>query len=155
MYSYQTANILIFQGLVLMAVFFAWIFKIGDPWSTSTRSIDTYKSGCDADYEGLEFCRGNISMSGKACFLADSTSTPTFGKECPFSCLGAYENCSVAFIVWVNPGLASLSLIVIGALVDYMTLKDPRPLQKVPPRSSFFYGFLPLLLEQALVFPGD
>lgn len=125
MYSYQTANILIFQGFVLMAVFFAWMFTIGDPWSNSTRAIYTYKSGCDADYEGLEFCRGDISMSGKACFLADSTSTPTFGKECPFSCLGVYENCSVAFIVWVNPGLASLSLIVIGALVDYMTPKDP------------------------------
>jgi hypothetical protein len=189
-YSNQTANLLIFQGLVLAAVFFAWMFTSGDPWDADTRAIYTYKAGCDADYTGKEYCRGSASISGKPCYFDDAPNRrmlqineddsvfndrfepapidknatdgdgapapidknttdgdgapapidknttdgdgapvdyliPNFREACPIDCLSVYEHCSVAFILWVNPALAALSLIVIGCLVDYMLPKHP------------------------------
>lgn len=127
-YVKQCAGIIILMGLALMSLFFAWILSgDGEGWSTDTRAKYAFEAGCKPEYEGFEGCLDR--ESGRPCFytdvIASNVTSPVFDDQCKLNCINVYESCSVAFIIWINPALAAMSLIVMGFLVDYAQARDP------------------------------
>ena len=54
------------------------------------------------------------------CFYNKKYNAIEFSENCPSRCLGIYKSCEEAFIIWSFPGLAAMSLFVMGFISKYL-----------------------------------
>jgi len=129
----KTSVILVFVGCICACIFLAWIILpmiypnspiidptgYGNEWDPETRAIYAYRAGCEANFEDLSHCKN--AVSGEPCFF-NADGTVHFSISCRSHCLAVYEEeCPIPFMVWVNPGLAALSLIVMGFIAKFLS----------------------------------
>ena len=110
-------------GLALTTFFIGWALSSEDnTWDTETRAYYSDQVGCVPNYEDREFCEGNVT--GEPCFFNSAKTKVTFDSVCISQCIYIYDECTSAFIVWANPGLAALSLLVLGSIMKFLKPND-------------------------------
>jgi hypothetical protein len=124
-FAKQSAGVIILLGVLLMAVFILWFLVFdGVGWNDDTRIFYSHLAGCLPDFKELDYCRHEGTEN--PCFFKDDTHPhPVFTRDCPHGCAKVYDSCGVAFIIWINPALAAMALIVIGFMVDYARAREP------------------------------
>jgi len=154
-YVHQTSFILILVGSVVAILFLTWITSpiigidssiidptgMGNEWDVETRAIYASGAGCKASFEDLSYCKSE--SSDNPCFLS-LDETVHFSKNCTKECLDVYEECSATFIIWVNPGLAALSLIIMGFIAKFLqpsNLMNTNVLTVIKSSSVFLFLF--------------
>eukprot|EP00592_Proboscia_alata_P006543 CAMPEP_0194358230 /NCGR_PEP_ID=MMETSP0174-20130528/5511_1 /TAXON_ID=216777 /ORGANISM="Proboscia alata, Strain PI-D3" /LENGTH=679 /DNA_ID=CAMNT_0039128489 /DNA_START=37 /DNA_END=2073 /DNA_ORIENTATION=+ len=121
--------IFILVGSLTLALFIAWVVSSvvdptdhGNMWDADTRVMYSDKLGCHPVYDGLTECM-NVE-NGLPCFFNENKTAVQFSGECHTRCIEVYENCTNAFILWISPGFAALSLIVLGLIAKF--IKPPK-----------------------------
>ena len=104
---------------IILAAFFYWCSINGNMWDSETNAEYSHKAGCAVDFMDLEECENKIAK-GVPCFFGEEYEVVRFSKECPSSCLGVYQACEEAFIIWSFPGLAAMTLFVMGFISKYL-----------------------------------
>ena len=89
---------------------------MGNEWNFETRTIYVKGAGCTSRFEELPHCKSDVSDT--PCFYSPD-GTVSFSKTCTKECLDVYETCSISFIIWINPGLSALSLIIMGFIAKF------------------------------------
>jgi hypothetical protein len=127
------------QGTILALIFFAWAAYNPERnfWDAQTRATYSCRLACPVSYQdnNLERCR-SPSAQPSALQSATDLDLPCFWSLCNNSiteeyylhfyppyctkqCLDVYEECEEAFILWANPVLAALALIVMGFVAKF------------------------------------
>ena len=110
-------------GLALTVFFIGWALSSEDnTWDNETRAYYSDQVGCVPTYEDREYCENTIT--GNPCFFNSAKTTVTFDSVCITQCIDIYDDCTSAFIVWANPGLCALSLLVLGAIMKFLKPHD-------------------------------
>ena len=118
-------KVYIYMALIILAGFFYWCSLNGNMWDSPTNAEYSHKAGCALDFTNLEDCE-NEDVEGIPCFYDEDFTTVTFTEDCTARCIGVYNACEEAFIVWSFPGLAAMSLFVMGFISKYLeNPKDP------------------------------
>jgi len=138
--------LLVTEGSIVLALFIAWVASsvydptgFGNLWDGDTRVSYADAVGCEPDYEIHPECMNQDN--GLPCFFNANKTEIEFSHECKTECIGVYNECTNAFVVWINPALAGLSLIVLGLLAKYIE----------PPR-NFFNHHVNGVLESTALF---
>jgi hypothetical protein len=111
-----------YMASVLLISFFYWCSINGNMWDSPTNALYSQMAGCEVDFTDLEGCESE-DVEGLPCFFDEDYETVTFTEDCTSSCLDVYQACEEAFIIWSFPGLAAMSLFVMGFISKY--LEDP------------------------------
>jgi len=139
-YAIWMHSVLVTQGVALIVVFFSWALRGENFWDAPTRAIYSDRGGCKIDFEGLEQCAGNGTVP---CFWTSTDKVDVeFNSQCRAQCLDIYEECEEAFIIWSNPFLAAMALIVIGFISLYLKPDDPQAHHGISAVVRFFAIFL-------------
>lgn len=135
-YLQKISGILVFVGSVVACIFLTWIIlpmiysnlpfidptRMGNEWDSETRAFYAYRAGCKADYEDLSHCENYDTF--EPCFFRYQSEGAQpyvhFSSICTNDCLDIYDECPTPFIIWVNPGLAALSLIIMGFIAKFI-----------------------------------
>ena len=118
-------KVYIYMAVIILGSFFYWCSIDGNMWDSPTNAEFSYKAGCAVDFTVLEECE-NEEVEGVPCFFDEDYTTVTFSEDCTSRCIGVYQACEEAFIIWSFPGLAAMSLFVMGFISKYLeNPKDP------------------------------
>ncbi len=107
---------------VILALFFYWCSINGNMWDSPTNAEYSHRAGCQVDFTNMEECE-NDDVEGVPCFYDEDYQNINFSEDCPSRCIHVYRACEEAFITWSFPGLAAMSLFVMGFISKY--LEDP------------------------------
>lgn len=145
-YTMWIFRVLLTQGILLAVYFFYWTAQGAsheNMWDPPTRAIYSDQAKCQINYEGLEECQDTTTPDYVPCFWKTTDKKEIeFSTICNVHCLDVYEECEEAFITWANPGLAALSLIVIGFVANFLKPEDPYPMRGVATVVRFVAIFL-------------
>ncbi len=108
---------------IILIVFFYWCSIDGNMWDSVTNAEYSHAAGCDVDFSGLEECESPHAV-GVPCFFDPMYQNINFSDRCTSLCLDVYQACEEAFITWSFPGLAAMSLFVIGFICKYLREPD-------------------------------
>ena len=104
---------------IILVAFFYWCSINGNLWDSETNADFSHRAGCAVDFTVLEECE-NEDVQGVPCFFDENYEVIQFSDDCPSSCIGVYQTCEEAFIIWSFPGLAAMVLFVMGFISKYL-----------------------------------
>ena len=127
---------------VILVSFFYWCSIDGNMWDSPTNAEYSQRAGCAVDFTNLEDCENN-DAEGVPCFYDEYYSEVTFSEECTSRCINVYQACEEAFITWSFPGLAAMSLFVMGFISKYLeNPSDPHNNHHISAVAKFCAVFL-------------
>ena len=131
-YTLWIHRVLVAQGLLLLALFFAWTARSDNMWDSETRAFYSDRCGCNVNYEDFYECIDQNTPDNVPCFWqTEEKLAIQFNNICTTQCLDVYEECGEAFMVWANPFFASMALLVMGFLAQYLRPNDPHAMKSV------------------------
>jgi len=118
-------KVYIYMAIIILSSFFYWCSINGNMWDSETNAEFSHRAGCAVDFTYLGDCE-NQDAEGVPCFFDEDYEYVEFSDQCTSMCLGVYQACEEAFIIWSFPGLAAMSLFVMGFISKYLeNPKDP------------------------------
>lgn len=147
LYTSWIYRVLVAQGLLVTAVFFAWACQNDNMWDSTTRAYYSDRAFCEVNYQDLDECRRDDSTADNIpCFWkTEEKLAVEFNSICTTQCLDVYEECTEAFIMWSNPGLAAMALLSLGFIAKYLKPDDPHSIKGVSAVARIVAIFLFLL----------
>uniref|UniRef100_A0A7S4M5X6 Uncharacterized protein n=1 Tax=Odontella aurita TaxID=265563 RepID=A0A7S4M5X6_9STRA len=135
-------GVLVSIASITLAGFFYWNTKAENMWDSETNASYSSAVGCKVDYTDLDECRH--PTLDIPCFFSDETMEEViFSAACRKQCLDVYQACEEAFIIWSNPGLASMTLFVLGFISKYLrNPNDPQANIQIASVVKIGTGFL-------------
>ena len=118
--------VLMSLGTSLSVLSLGWAMSSEEnSWDNETRAIYSYEAGCTPDFSENAACQDD---NGEPCFFNSAKTSVNFDNNCSSQCVDIYDDCTCAFIIWANPALSGVSILVLGGMVGYLldesTLKD-------------------------------
>jgi len=131
-YTIWIYRVLVTQGVLLLGLFFYWASQGENMWDSPTRAYYSDRCGCAINYKEFPECMDPETPDTVPCFWTTTDKVEVeFNHICTTQCLDVYEECGEAFLLWANPGLAAMALLVIGFLAQYLHPNDPHAVHGV------------------------
>ena len=116
--------VLLSLGLTISTFFIGWALSGEEnSWDTETRALYSDEAGCQPNFSDLPGCESTI-VDDLPCFFNLAKTAVSFDDNCSSQCIGVYDDCTHAFIIWVNPGLMGLAILILGAVMKFLRPND-------------------------------
>ena len=127
-----SSTVLIILSSVVATIFLGWALSAdNNEWSTKTRLLYADQAGCAPMFNDDEFPQCRRFETNEPCFFNADKTIVTFSGSCNEACADVYEECLAAFIIWANPLLAALSLLVLGMIFKFLKPNNSSRQEKV------------------------